>query len=100
MTKGLHLDMPTQFQILLVPYDSGHRGLRMGSGPEHFVDNGLAQVLESEGHQVFVETIETQIFGRKSRHSLDSTDPWLSTLPKRGGTADSLWFFPETVVRH
>ena len=47
-------------QILLVPYDSGHRSLRMGAGPEHFVDNGLIQTLESEGHEVSVETIETQ----------------------------------------
>lgn len=60
MTKGLHLDMPTKIQILLVPYDSGHRSLRMGGGPEHLVDNGLTQVLESEGHEVFVETVEAQ----------------------------------------
>lgn len=52
--------MPTKIQILLVPYDSGHRSLRMGGGPEHFVDNGLAQLLESEGHEVFVETVEAQ----------------------------------------
>jgi arginase len=60
MTKGLHLDMPTQIQILLVPYDSGHRSLRMGGGPEHLVDNGLAQVLEADGHEVFVETVDSQ----------------------------------------
>ena len=52
--------MSTKIQIILVPYDSGHRGLRMGAGPEHFVDNGLVQDLESEGHEVFVETIEAQ----------------------------------------
>jgi arginase len=52
--------MSTKIQIILVPYDSGHRGLRMGAGPEHFVENGLVQALESEGHEVFVETIESQ----------------------------------------
>ena len=32
----------------------------MGAGPEHFVNNGLAQVLEADGHEVFVETIEAE----------------------------------------
>jgi arginase len=32
----------------------------MGAGPEHFVNNGLAQVLETDGHEVFVETIEAE----------------------------------------
>jgi arginase len=46
-------------QLLLIPYDSGHRGLRMGRGPEHFLDNGLTEVLRSHGHEVSVETIES-----------------------------------------
>ena len=52
--------MPTKIQIILVPYDSGQRNLRMGAGPEHFVHNGLTQVLESDGAEVYVETIEAQ----------------------------------------
>jgi arginase len=47
-------------QVIQVPYDSGHRGLRAGSGPEHLVQNGLAQTLQIEGHEVFVETVESQ----------------------------------------
>jgi arginase len=47
-------------QVIQVPYDSGHRSLRMGSGPEHFMDNGLTQALEADGHEVSVETIEAQ----------------------------------------
>jgi arginase len=47
-------------EVIQVPYDSGHRGLRAGSGPEHFVNHGLAQVLEAGGHQVSVETVESQ----------------------------------------
>ena len=47
-------------QVIQVPYDSGHRGLRAGSGPEHLIHNGLAQTLQSEGHGVSVETVESQ----------------------------------------
>ena len=52
--------MSPNIQVILVPYDSGHRNLRMGAGPEHFVNNGLAQVLEADGHEVFIETIEAE----------------------------------------
>jgi arginase len=47
-------------QVIQIPYDSGHRSLRVGSGPEHFMDNGLTQGLEADGHEVSVETIEAQ----------------------------------------
>ncbi|HET6822274.1 MAG TPA: arginase family protein [Anaerolineales bacterium] len=47
-------------QIILVPYDSGHRNLRMGGGPEHLINNGLAQALEAAGHEVSVETVESE----------------------------------------
>lgn len=47
-------------QIIQVPYDSGQRNVRMGSGPEHFTNNGLVQALESAGHIVAVETVEAQ----------------------------------------
>ena len=47
-------------QVIQVPYDSGHRGLRAGVGPEHLVNKGLAQVLQDEGHEVAVEIIESQ----------------------------------------
>jgi len=47
-------------QVIQVPYDSGNRGLRMGGGPEHFVQNGLVQALQASGHHVSVETIESQ----------------------------------------
>jgi arginase len=47
-------------QVIQVPYDSGHRSLRAGSGPEHLVDNGLIQTLQSERHEVAVEIVESQ----------------------------------------
>src|SRR3954453_22361985 len=39
-------------QLLLVPYDSGHRGWRCGAGPEHLVRAGLPAHLERQGHTV------------------------------------------------
>ena len=34
--------------------------MRMGNGPEHFINHGLAQVLQADGHEVSMETIESQ----------------------------------------
>ncbi len=45
-------------QIIQVPYDSGNRGARMGGGPEHFVNRGLAQQLSDLGHDVSLGTVE------------------------------------------
>jgi arginase len=47
-------------QVIQVPYDSGHRSLRAGSGPEHFINNGLPQFLQDAGHEASVETVESQ----------------------------------------
>jgi arginase len=42
---GEHPDV----RVIAVPYDSGHRGLRMGAGPEHLLNNGLGETLLSAG---------------------------------------------------
>ena len=47
-------------QVIQIPYDSGNRSLRMGGGPEHFVGNGLAEVLQADGHEVWIESVEAQ----------------------------------------
>ncbi len=47
-------------QIIQVPYDSGHKGLRTGRGPEHFLQRGLDQALRDCGHQVDSCCIESQ----------------------------------------
>jgi arginase len=39
-------------QLLAVPYDSGHRGARMGAGPEKLLDAGLERALRESGHNV------------------------------------------------
>ena len=45
-------------QILAVPYDSGHRGLRMGAGPEALLRGGLVDALRDGGHSVNVRMAE------------------------------------------
>src|SRR5688572_2409314 len=47
-----------QVNVLLSPYDSGHYGLRMGSGPLHFQANGLEAMLAAAGHDVHLRVIE------------------------------------------
>lgn len=47
-----------EIDLLLVPYDSGHRGERMGAGPQSLVDSGLAERLERQGHRVRLAEIE------------------------------------------
>ena len=47
-----------EIQILAVPYDSGHRGLRMGAGPEALLKAGLIDALRQAGHTVQVRIAE------------------------------------------
>ncbi len=46
--------------IFAVPYDSGHRALRMGAGPQHFLSNGMENALAATGHGVSSEVLEAQ----------------------------------------
>ena len=45
-------------RLLLVPYDSGQRSVRMGAGPEHLRDSGLEEHLTGQGHDVELQVIE------------------------------------------
>lgn len=47
-------------RIIAVPYDSGHRGLRMGGGPEHLLKNGLAETLRTDGRKVRLEDVHPE----------------------------------------
>ena len=49
-----------RIHLIQVPYDSGHRGERMGRGPEYFVQQGLDHMLQAHGWTVQVETVEAQ----------------------------------------
>lgn len=42
----------TEVQLLVVPFDSGRRGWRMGAGPERVLAAGLVARLEALGHRV------------------------------------------------
>lgn len=45
-------------ELIAVPYDSGHRGERMGAGPEHLLHAGLPARLSAAGHVVGVRVVE------------------------------------------
>jgi arginase len=45
-------------RLLLVPYDSGQRNVRMGAGPEHLRASGLKEHLVAQGHDVDLQVIE------------------------------------------
>ncbi|MFW6200949.1 MAG: arginase family protein [Gemmatimonadota bacterium] len=45
-------------ELIQVPYDSGHRGRRMGRGPLHLVDSGLPAALGDRGHDVRIHGVE------------------------------------------
>ncbi len=48
-------------QIIQLPYDSGHEGVRTGKGPDHFIQNGIDQILQKSGHVVNVNRVESRI---------------------------------------
>lgn len=47
-----------EVRLLLIPYDSALRGVRLGAGPEHLVQSGLIGTLEQRGHRVRSTVIE------------------------------------------
>ena len=47
-----------EIRLLLVPYDSGQRNVRMGAGPENLRAAGLPHHLMELGHEVDVQVIE------------------------------------------
>jgi arginase len=48
-------------QIIQVPYDSGHKGVRTGRGPSRFIEHGINQILRDCGHGVNVCQIESTV---------------------------------------
>src|SRR5215207_606417 len=46
-------------QVFQVPYDSGHRGLRMGRGPIHLVERGALNVLRQTDPDVRLFQVES-----------------------------------------
>jgi hypothetical protein len=48
---------PGPVRFIVVPYDSGQRGVRMGTGPEALAADGAARLRES-GHAVAEQVID------------------------------------------
>jgi arginase len=46
-------------QVIVVPYDSGRRGERMGAGPLRLLEAGVVGRIEAAGHDVQVTIVET-----------------------------------------
>jgi arginase len=44
--------------LLVVPYDSGHRGDRMGAGPERLIECGIDRELSADNHRVSTTLID------------------------------------------
>jgi arginase len=44
--------------LILVPYDSGHRGVRTGFGPLRLAEYGVEESLQRAGHQASVKIVE------------------------------------------
>jgi arginase len=47
-----------EIRLLLVPYDSGQRSVRMGAGPDYLRTAGLTEQLEAAGHTVTMQVVE------------------------------------------
>ncbi|MFL5496059.1 MAG: arginase family protein [Gemmatimonadales bacterium] len=47
-----------RIELIAVPYDSAHRGRRMGAGPEYLLRAGLPDRLATAGYQVHVRVLE------------------------------------------
>ena len=45
--------------LILISYDSGHRGVRTGLGPMRLLEHGVDESLRRLGHQVNVQTVES-----------------------------------------
>ncbi len=78
-------------QIIQVPYDSGHRSIRMGSGPEHFVQRGVEDALRHEGHDVYIHCVEAQ---SQFRAEIKTTFELYRSLAERVRLAYNNGFFP------
>jgi arginase len=80
-----------KIRIIRLPYDSGHRSLRMGRGPEHLIQQGLPRELQDLGHQVELDLIETRVpFPSEIGTAFDL----YRQLSKRVSSAFNLGLFP------
>jgi arginase len=55
--KETSMEGHSDIRIIAVPYDSGHQDRRMGAGPQHLLDNGLAESLRQGGLGASITTV-------------------------------------------
>lgn len=48
-------------EIIQVPYDSGYLCVRTGCGPDYFLENGIAKILQDKGHYINTHRIESKL---------------------------------------
>jgi len=48
-------------ELILVPYDSGHEDARMGRGPDHILESGMADRLGEDGHAVTITRVSSRL---------------------------------------
>ncbi len=77
--------------IFAVPYDSGHRALRMGVGPEHLLSNGMEDALAATDHRVSSEILEAR---SSFRTEITTTFELLEVVAQRVGGAAGSGDFP------
>lgn len=46
-------------EVIAVPWDSGHRAVRMGRGPLHLLEAGLEDALRDDGHATRITSIDS-----------------------------------------
>jgi arginase len=77
--------------LVVVPYHLGHEGIGMGAGPDALVEAGLADALESDGHEV--ELVRVGRDGRSTNEVAASFEV-LRAVAERVGEAAATGAFP------
>jgi arginase len=77
--------------LVVVPYHLGHEGIGMGAGPDALVEAGLAEALESDGHEV--ELVRVGRDGRSTNEVAASFEV-LRAVAERVGEAAATGAFP------
>jgi arginase len=78
-------------QLIQVPYDSGHRGRRMGGGPEHFIENSVEQALRSSNYDFHIECVEAR---SSFRAEIKTAFELSASLAERVSSACDIASFP------
>ncbi len=59
LARDGHIPGMAAIELILVPYDAGHREVGTGRGPRHLMERELPEALTADGHQVVVTEVVT-----------------------------------------